>query len=135
VLPDLHLMCILVPRRLPQNRYVYRNRATLVPQCRAAANWLREVSSDFTQIHVIEPVKNIYTELVYREHFVLGKAETIKNELAYSRVQFTKVLTLWENAARSSMGGERQSDTLTCSSHRLRRRAICIGSPCRTATY
>jgi hypothetical protein len=37
---------------------------------------------------------------------VLGKAETIKNELAYSRVQFAKVLALWENAARSSMGGK-----------------------------
>ena len=41
------------------------------------------------------------------EHFVLGKAETIKNELAYSRVQFAKVLALWENAARTSMGGKR----------------------------
>jgi hypothetical protein len=45
---------------------IYYNRATLVPRARAAAGWLREVCTDFTKIHVVEPVKNIYTELVYR---------------------------------------------------------------------
>jgi len=74
---------------------------------KSAANWLWEASSDFATIHVIEPTKNIWHELVYREHFTLGKAETIKNELAYSRVQFSKVMVLWENAARTSMGEAR----------------------------
>ncbi len=45
---------------------IYYNRATLVPRLRSAAGWLREVSTDFANVHVIEPVKNIYTELVYR---------------------------------------------------------------------
>ena len=53
--------------------YLWVNRSTLVPKARQATQWLREVSADFAQIHVIEPVKNIYTELVYREHYTLGK--------------------------------------------------------------
>lgn len=44
---------------------------------------------------------------------MLGKAETIKNELAYSRVQFAKVLALWENAARDSMGGKHIQDSIS----------------------
>lgn len=58
---------------------------------KSVAAWLWETTSDFATIHMIEPTKNIYVELVYHEHFTLGKAETIKNELAYSRVQFAKV--------------------------------------------
>ena len=68
-----------------------------------ATQWLREVSADFAQIHVIEPVKNIYTELVYREHYTLGKAETIKRQLEHSQQQFQKVFALWQNAAKVSM--------------------------------
>lgn len=45
---------------------IYYNRATLGPKLRSAASWLRDASTDFTRIHVIEPVKNIYTEIVYR---------------------------------------------------------------------
>lgn len=45
---------------------VYYNRAALIPRLRSVASWLREVCTDFSQVHVVEPVKNIYTELVYR---------------------------------------------------------------------
>ena len=83
--------------------YLWVNRSTLVPKARQATQWLREVSADFAQIHVIEPVKNIYTELVYREHYTLGKAETIKRQLEHSQQQFQKVFALWQNAAKVSM--------------------------------
>ena len=76
--------------------YLWVNRSTLVPKARQATQWLREVSADFAQIHVIEPVKNIYTELVYREHYTLGKAETIKRQLEHSQQQFQKVFALWQ---------------------------------------
>ena len=87
--------------------YLWVNRSTLVPKARQATQWLREVSADFAQIHVIEPVKNIYTELVYREHYTLGKAETIKRQLEHSQQQFQKVFALWQNAAKVSMGEAR----------------------------
>ena len=45
---------------------IYYNRAALIPRLRSVASWLREVCTDFSRVHVVEPVKNIYTELVYR---------------------------------------------------------------------
>ena len=52
---------------------IYYNRATLFPRLQSAAGWLREASKDFMTVHVVEPVKNIYTELVYRYAFAFRK--------------------------------------------------------------
>eukprot|EP01043_Picozoa_sp_COSAG02_P032565 COSAG02_NODE_2181_length_9586_cov_3.262254_3_plen_219_part_00 len=57
---------------------IYYNRTTLFPRLQSAASWLREVSKDFTTVHVVEPVKNIYTELVYR--YALRSGELLHHQ-------------------------------------------------------